>query len=175
MKENEKQYVEAPSGPSFLCKLLMARIAWALEDVHILWIRNEEFPWNCINVKMHDRKCVLLNCCVIGSVCLWIVKGLGKVGSQFESWRCWAVNWCEIDLRQGSHQIVYALSVFIGPSSFGIRAGCVVVASIELVTIKVIWDVRIMSSYSGEEIPEELLAQENRELNLVRRFDFWTI
>jgi hypothetical protein len=24
--------------------------------------------------------------------------------------------------RQGSHQIVYALSVFIGPSSFGIRA-----------------------------------------------------
>ncbi len=24
--------------------------------------------------------------------------------------------------RQGSHQIVYALSVFIGPSSFGIKA-----------------------------------------------------
>ncbi len=40
--------------------------------------------------------------------------------------------------RQGSHQIVYALSVFIGPSSFGIRTGCVVVASIELMTIKVI-------------------------------------
>jgi len=32
-----------------------------------------------------------------------------------------------------------------------------------------------MSSSSGEEIPEELLTQENRELNLVRRFDFWTI
>jgi len=32
-----------------------------------------------------------------------------------------------------------------------------------------------MSSPSGEEIPEELLTQENRELNLVRRFDFWTI
>jgi len=28
IKENEKQYVEAPSGPSsFLCELLMARIA----------------------------------------------------------------------------------------------------------------------------------------------------
>ncbi len=33
----------------------------------------------------------------------------------------------------------------------------------------------MMSSPSGEEIPEELLTQENRELNLVRRFDFWTI
>jgi hypothetical protein len=32
----------------------------------------------------------------------------------------------------------------------------------------------MMSSPSGEEIPEELLTQENRELNLVRRFDFWT-
>jgi hypothetical protein len=32
-----------------------------------------------------------------------------------------------------------------------------------------------MSSSSGEEIPEELLTQENRELNLVHRFDFWTI
>jgi hypothetical protein len=32
-----------------------------------------------------------------------------------------------------------------------------------------------MSSSNGEEIPEELLTQENRELNLVRRFDFWTI
>jgi hypothetical protein len=32
-----------------------------------------------------------------------------------------------------------------------------------------------MSTSSGEEIPEELLTQENRELNLVRRFDFWTI
>jgi len=32
-----------------------------------------------------------------------------------------------------------------------------------------------MSSSSGEEILEELLTQENRELNLVRRFDFWTI
>ncbi len=40
--------------------------------------------------------------------------------------------------RQGSPQIVYALSVFIGPSSFGIKAGCVVVASIELMTIEVI-------------------------------------
>jgi hypothetical protein len=27
--------------------------------------KNEEFLWNCINVEMHDRKCVLLNCCVI--------------------------------------------------------------------------------------------------------------
>jgi hypothetical protein len=33
----------------------------------------------------------------------------------------------------------------------------------------------MMSSPSGEEIPEELLTQENRELNLVHRFDFWTI
>jgi len=32
-----------------------------------------------------------------------------------------------------------------------------------------------MSLSSGEEIPEELLTQENRELNLVRRFDFRTI
>jgi len=32
-----------------------------------------------------------------------------------------------------------------------------------------------MSSSSREEIPEEFLTQENRELNLVRRFDFWTI
>jgi hypothetical protein len=40
--------------------------------------------------------------------------------------------------RQGSHQIVYVLSIFIGPSSFGIRAGCIVVASIELLTIEVI-------------------------------------
>jgi len=32
-----------------------------------------------------------------------------------------------------------------------------------------------MSSSNGEEILEELLTQENRELNLVRRFDFWTI
>jgi hypothetical protein len=32
-----------------------------------------------------------------------------------------------------------------------------------------------MSSPSGEEIPKELLTQENRELNLVHRFDFWTI
>jgi hypothetical protein len=28
-----------------------------------------------------------------------------------------------------------------------------------------------MSSSSGEEIPVELITQENRELNLVRRFD----
>jgi len=40
--------------------------------------------------------------------------------------------------RQGSHQIVYALSVFIEPFSFGIRAGCVVVANIKLMTIEVI-------------------------------------
>jgi hypothetical protein len=40
--------------------------------------------------------------------------------------------------RQGSHQIVYALFVFIGPSSFGIRVGYVVVANIELMTIEVI-------------------------------------
>ncbi len=40
--------------------------------------------------------------------------------------------------RQGSHQIVYALSVFVGPSSFGIRAGYIVVTSIELITIEVI-------------------------------------
>ncbi len=32
-----------------------------------------------------------------------------------------------------------------------------------------------MSSSSGEEIPEKLLTQENRELNLVHRFDLWTI
>jgi len=32
-----------------------------------------------------------------------------------------------------------------------------------------------MFSLSGEEILEELLTQENCELNLVRRFDFWTI
>jgi len=32
-----------------------------------------------------------------------------------------------------------------------------------------------MSSSSGKEILKELLTQENRELNLVRRFDFWTI
>jgi len=32
-----------------------------------------------------------------------------------------------------------------------------------------------MSLPSGKEIPEELLTQENRELNLVRRFNFWTI
>jgi len=32
-----------------------------------------------------------------------------------------------------------------------------------------------MSSSSGEEIPVEPVAQENRELNLIRRFDFWTI
>jgi len=79
--------------------------------------KNEEFPWNCISVEMHDWKCVLLNCCVVVSVNLWIVKGSGRAGSQFESWRCWVVNWCEIDLHQGSHQIAYALSVFIGPSS----------------------------------------------------------
>jgi hypothetical protein len=29
-----------------------------------------------------------------------------------------------------------------------------------------------MSSSSGEEIPEELVTQENQELALVRRFDF---
>ncbi|CAM6002893.1 unnamed protein product [Sphagnum balticum] len=32
-----------------------------------------------------------------------------------------------------------------------------------------------MSSSSGEEIPVEPVAQENRELNLIRRFDFWAI
>jgi len=32
-----------------------------------------------------------------------------------------------------------------------------------------------MSSSSGEEIPEELVTQENQELALVRRFDFWTL
>jgi len=32
-----------------------------------------------------------------------------------------------------------------------------------------------MSSSSGEEILVELITQENRELNLVRRFDVWTI
>jgi hypothetical protein len=32
-----------------------------------------------------------------------------------------------------------------------------------------------MSSSSGEEIPMEPVAQENCELNLIRRFDFWTI
>jgi hypothetical protein len=32
-----------------------------------------------------------------------------------------------------------------------------------------------MSSSSGEEITEELVAQENQELALVRRFDSWTL
>jgi len=29
-----------------------------------------------------------------------------------------------------------------------------------------------MSTFSGEEIPVEPVAQENHELNLIRRFDF---
>jgi hypothetical protein len=40
--------------------------------------------------------------------------------------------------RQGSHQIVYALSIFIGPLLLVSERGCVVVASIELMTIEVI-------------------------------------
>jgi len=32
-----------------------------------------------------------------------------------------------------------------------------------------------MSSFSGEEVPVELVTQENHELNLVRRFNFGTI
>jgi len=32
-----------------------------------------------------------------------------------------------------------------------------------------------MSSSSNDEIPVEPITQENRELTLVRRFDFWTI
>jgi hypothetical protein len=32
-----------------------------------------------------------------------------------------------------------------------------------------------MSSSSGEEVPVEPITQENRKLNLVRRFDFFTI
>jgi hypothetical protein len=32
-----------------------------------------------------------------------------------------------------------------------------------------------MSSSSGEETPEELVTQENQELALIRRFDFWTL
>jgi len=32
-----------------------------------------------------------------------------------------------------------------------------------------------MSLSSGEKIPVEFITQENRELNLVRRFDVWTI
>jgi hypothetical protein len=32
-----------------------------------------------------------------------------------------------------------------------------------------------MSSSSSEEIPEELVTQENQELALVRKFDFWTL
>jgi hypothetical protein len=32
-----------------------------------------------------------------------------------------------------------------------------------------------MSSSNGEEIPEELATRDNRELTLVRRFDFWNI
>jgi hypothetical protein len=32
-----------------------------------------------------------------------------------------------------------------------------------------------MSSSSDEEVPLEPFTQENHELNLVRRFDFWTI
>jgi hypothetical protein len=32
-----------------------------------------------------------------------------------------------------------------------------------------------MSSSNGEEIPEELVTRDNRELTLVRRFDFWNI
>jgi len=32
-----------------------------------------------------------------------------------------------------------------------------------------------MSSSNGEEVPVESITQENRELNLVRRFDFFTI
>ncbi len=32
-----------------------------------------------------------------------------------------------------------------------------------------------MSSASGDEIPTTPVTQENRELTLVRRFDFWTI
>jgi hypothetical protein len=31
-----------------------------------------------------------------------------------------------------------------------------------------------MSSSSGEGVPAELLTQENQELTLIRRFDFWT-
>jgi hypothetical protein len=33
---------------------------------------------------------------------------------------------------------VYASSAFIGPLLFGIRAGCVVVTSVELMTIEII-------------------------------------
>jgi len=32
-----------------------------------------------------------------------------------------------------------------------------------------------MSSSSGEEIPEGFANQENRELTLIRRLDFWTL
>jgi hypothetical protein len=32
-----------------------------------------------------------------------------------------------------------------------------------------------MSSFNGEDVPVELLTQENRELNLVGRFNFFTV
>ncbi len=33
----------------------------------------------------------------------------------------------------------------------------------------------VMSSFNGEDVPVELLTQENRELNLVGRFNFFTV
>jgi len=85
--------------------------------------------------------------CMTGNVCCWIVASLGR--SVSESLRnqgeqeaslslgdCWAINWCEIDLRQGSHQIVYALSVFIGPSSFWLHLNLKIILIIFLFTVE---------------------------------------
>ncbi len=97
-------------------------------------------------------------------MCLSVCESLRNQGEQEAIWvlgmeSCPQVWNRIVELRcQGPHQLVYASSVCTGPFLFGIRAGCVVEANIELVTIKVIWDVRIMSSPSGEEIPEELLT-----------------
>jgi hypothetical protein len=107
------------------CELLMARIAWIVKDVHILWMRMKNFFRSRIGVEAHDRKCESSNCCVDVSISLWIIEKSGRAGSSlsFGDGKL-SVVWDRFAerRRQGPYQMVYASSVSIGPLLFGYKS-----------------------------------------------------
>ncbi len=121
IEEDEKWYVKAALGPSsFWCELLMARNAWAHEDVH----NSVNKQWR-VSLDLYQCRDAWPEACVIellASLGRSVCGSLRDQGEQ-EANLSFGVVELSTDVRsicaQGSHQIVYALSVFVGPSSFG--------------------------------------------------------
>jgi len=76
----------------FLCELASEGKCLSFRGCTQSVNKNEKFLLNYISVEIYDRKSVLLDCCVVVSVDLWVVEDQGEWGSQIEVWRCWAVN-----------------------------------------------------------------------------------